>query len=121
MKHSIKRQMMVVFLGLMICLVAALFIINIRFLEPYYIDDKKTQFIEMYEAFDQAVSNGALKSGNASGELAYLAEKNNIPFLVEDHSGRFYTNVHDKEQLNNQLLGYLLNQAQKNSRVLEST
>ena len=121
MKHSIKRQMMAVFLGLMICLVTALFIINIRFLEPYYIDDKKTQFIEMYEALDQAVSNGALKSGNASGELAYLAEKNNISFLVEDHSGRFYTNVHDKEQLKNQLLGYLLNQAQKNSRVLEST
>ena len=97
MKHSIKRQMMIVFLGLMICHVAALFIINIRFLEPYYIDAKKTQFIEMYEALDHAVSNGALKSGHASGELVYLAEKNNISFLVEEHSGRFYTNVQGQQ------------------------
>ena len=120
MKHSIKRQMMTVFLGLMICLVTALFVINIRFLEPYYIGNKKTQFIEMYDALSFAASNGTLQNGGASAELIYLAEKNNISFLVEDGSGRFFTNVHDQEQLKNQLLGYLLNQAQKDSRILES-
>ena len=45
MKHSIKRQMIAVFLGLLLTFVAALFIINIYFLEPYYIGNKKTQFI----------------------------------------------------------------------------
>ena len=112
---------MTVFLGLMIFLVAALFIINIRFLEPYYIGNKKTQFIEMYEELNQAVGNGMLSDETITGELVYLAEKNNISFLVEDNKGKFYTNVHDQEQLKNQLLGYLLNQAQKNSRVLDST
>lgn len=120
MKHSIKRQMMTVFLGLMIFLVTALFVINIRFLEPYYIGNKKTQFIEMYDALSLAALNGTLQNGRASAELIYLAEKNNISFLVEEGSGRFFTNVHDQEQLKNQLLGYLLNQAQKNSRILES-
>ena len=53
MRRSIKRQMIVVFLGLLVTFVAALFIINIYFLEPYYIDNKKTQFIGMYDELNQ--------------------------------------------------------------------
>ncbi len=125
MKHSIKWQMIAVFLGLLLTFVAALFIINIYFLEPYYIGNKKTQFIEMYEKLNQAIRDGMLRNGilkeEVSRELAYLAEKNNISFLIADDRGGYLTNVHDKEQLNNQLLGYLLNQAQKDSKILDST
>ncbi len=126
MRHSIKRQMIVVFLGLLLSFVAALFMINIHFLEPYYIGNKETQFIEMYEELNKAIRDGVLKNGmlrntEVSGRLAYMAEKNNISFLIADDRGGYLTNVHDKEQLNNQLLGYLLNQAQKDSRVLAST
>lgn len=121
MRHSVKRQMITVFLGLLVFLVAALFIINVRFLEPYYIGNKKTQFIEIYDVLNQAVANGSLENTDKSGELIFLAEKSNISFLVQDGSGVFYTNVHDQEQLKNQLLGYRLNQAQKTGKVLEST
>ncbi len=121
MKHSIKRQMITVFLGLLVFLVAALFVINLRFLEPYYIGNKKIQFIGMYEALNRAVMDGTLGNADLSGELIYLAEKNNISFLVQGEEGVFYTNVHDQEQLRNQLMGYRLNQAQKTGKVLEST
>lgn len=121
MKHSIKRQMMTVFLGLLVFLVAALFIINIKFLEPYYIGNKEMQFIDMYEELNQAMAEGNLNDEEVSGQLIYMAEKNNISFLVEDRSGGISTNVHDKDQLKNQLIGYLLNQAQKGSEVLDST
>lgn len=121
MRHSVKRQMITVFLGLLVFLIAALFIINVRFLEPYYIGNKKTQFIEMYDMLNQAVENGSLDDTDKSGELIFLSEKSNISFLVQDSSGIFYTNVHDQEQLRNQLVGYRLNQAQKTGEVLEST
>ena len=121
MRRSVKRQMITVFLGLLVSLIAALFIINVRFLEPYYIGNKKTQFIEMYHMLNQAVENGSLDNTDKSGELIFMAEKSNISFLVQDSSGVFYTNVHDQEQLKNQLLGYRLNQAQKTGKVLEST
>lgn len=121
MRHSVKRQMITVFLGLLVFLIAALFIINVRFLEPYYIGNKKTQFIEMYDMLNQAVENGSLENTDKSGELIFLSEKSNISFLVQDSSGIFYTNVHDQEQLRNQLVGYRLNQAQKTGEVLEST
>lgn len=113
--------MITVFLGLLVSLVAALFVINVRFLEPYYIGNKKTQFIGMYDVLNRAVVDGTLGNTELSGELIYLAEKNNISFLVQGNSGVFYTNVHDQEQLKNQLMGYRLNQAQKTGKVLEST
>ncbi|MGF0032048.1 ATP-binding protein [Bariatricus sp. SGI.154] len=121
MKHSIKRQMITVFLGLLVFLVAALFIINVKFLEPYYIGNKEMQFIDIYEELNQATEAGSLGDEAISGNLFYMAEKYNISYLVEDGSGRVHTNVHDKDQLKNQLIGYLLNQAQKKSEVLEST
>ena len=121
MRRSVKRQMITVFLGLLVSLIAVLFIINVRFLEPYYIGNKKTQFVEMYHMLNQAVEKGSLDNTDKSGELIFLAEKSNISFLVQDSSGVFYTNVHDQEQLKNQLLGYRLNQAQKTGKVLEST
>ena len=49
MKHSIKRQMITVFIGLLASMVLLLLIINVSFLEPYYISNKETQFIDMYE------------------------------------------------------------------------
>lgn len=122
MKHSIKRQMIAVFIGLLVCLVLALFIINIKFLEPYYISNKEESFIDMYEILNQSVNAGTLDDDEVLGDLAHLAERNSISFLIlEEQSGQVYTNVHDKEMLKNQLIGYFLNQAQKGSKVLEST
>ena len=121
MKHSIKRQMITVFLGLLTFLVLALLVINVKFLEPYYIRNKETQFINMYEKLNEARENGTLDNEEVSSNLVHLAEKNNISFLVEDERGAVYTNVHDKNLLKNQLVGYFLNQAQKESEILEST
>ena len=57
-----------------------------------------------------------------SVKMIHLAEKNNISFLiVNDTTGKGYTNVYDSDMLVNQLRGYSLNQAQKGSKILEST
>ena len=101
MKHSIKRQMITVFLGLLTFLVLALLVINVKFLEPYYIRNKETQFINMYEKLNEARENGTLDNEEVSSNLVHLAEKNNISFLVEDERGAVYTNVHDKNLLKN--------------------
>ena len=45
--------MITVFLGLLVSFVAALFLINIWLLEPYYIGNKETQFIGMYDALNR--------------------------------------------------------------------
>lgn len=122
MKHSIKWQVTAVFAGLLIVLILALMMINLRFLEPYYINNKKVAFIEMYQELNTAVEDGSIENEDVSTELAHLAEENNISFLVSDQTlEKVFTNVQNPELLRNQQVGYLLNQAQKQGKVLEKT
>lgn len=122
MKHSIKWQVTGVFAGLLLVMILVLMAINLRFLEPYYINNKRDSFIEMYQELDEALEAGTIGEDEVSTGLAHLAEENNISFLISDQgSEKVYTNVHNPELLRNQMVGYLLNQAQKQGKVLETT
>lgn len=121
-KHSIKRQMIVVFAGMVICLLAILLVVNVKFLEPYYIRDKEMQFIHVYEELQNAVKKGTISNDEVQDELHVLCEKSNISYIVLDMDNeKLITNVHDTNMLKQQLAGYLLNQAQKGGKVLDST
>ena len=114
--------MIVVFVGLTLCLILTLFVINIRFLEPYYIHNKEAEFINLYEELEKAVDSDSLMDEDVFDHLRNIAEKSNISFLVSDNENqRVVTNVHDMDNLKQQLMGYLLNQAQKQSEVLETS
>lgn len=123
-KLSIKRQMIIAFIGMVVCLIGAMWIINARFLEPYYIKNKETEFIKMYEELQRGAKNNTLTEEKVSDHIQKMAEKNNILFLVLEYKSAnsddvsIITNVHDKELLKKQLMGYLLNQAQKNGKIL---
>ena len=75
MKHSIKRQMITVFIGLLASMVLVLLIINVSFLEPYYISNKETQFIDMYEKLSQCMEKGTMEDKEVSVKMIHLAEK----------------------------------------------
>ena len=123
-KQSIKRQMIAVFICMIVCMIGAMWIINVRFLEPYYVRNKQTEFIKMYKELRTAVKKDNITDTTVSNRIQKMAEKNNISFLVLDNSDSdsddvsIITNVHDKDLLRKQLMGYLLNQAQKNGKVL---
>ena len=119
--QSLKTQMIMVFVGLLICLVAAFMIINGRFLEPYYISNKESRFIELYENLNNVSNDDDWDAKKKNDSLLHFAEKNNISYLVIEKDSDVHTNVHDKNMLKNQLMGYFLNQAQKESSVLKST
>lgn len=122
MRHSIKSQMIAIFVGLIGCVLLAVLIINMNFLEPYYISNKKTEFVNMYASLRDAMENGTIEQQDKAEELWHMAEKNNMSYLIVDEANtRMLTNVHDMDMLEKQLAGYLLNQAQKHSRVLLST
>ena len=44
MKHSIKRQMIAVFIGLIVCMLLLLLLCVGSWLEPYYIREKEENF-----------------------------------------------------------------------------
>lgn len=114
--------MIAVFAGMVICLLAILLIVNVKFLEPYYIRDKEMQFIHVYEELQEAVKKGTISNDEVQDELHVLCEKSNISYIVLDMDNeKLITNVHDTNMLKQQLAGYLLNQAQKGGKVLDST
>lgn len=114
--------MIAVFAGMVICLLAILLVVNVKFLEPYYIRDKEMQFIHVYEELQNAVKKGTISNDEVQDELHVLCEKNNISYIVLDMDNeKLITNVHDTNMLKQQLAGYLLNQAQKGGKVLDST
>ena len=114
--------MIAVFAGMVICLIAILLVVNVKFLEPYYIRDKEMQFIHVYEELQNAVKKGTISNDEVQDELHVLCEKSNISYIVLDMDNeKLITNVHDTNMLKQQLAGYLLNQAQKGGKVLDNT
>ena len=114
--------MIAVFAGMVICLLAILLVVNVKFLESYYIRDKEMQFIHVYEELQNAVKKGTISNDEVQDELHVLCEKSNISYIVLDMDNeKLITNVHDTNMLKQQLAGYLLNQAQKGGKVLDST
>ncbi len=122
MKYSIKKQMIAIFIGLLACMVVALLVINMTFLEPYYIQNKEKSFREMYETLNQVAQDQSYSDEEVSSDVAKQVERNNLSFLIIDETtGNKYTNVYNQEMLFNQLLGYVINQSQQNAEILEST
>lgn len=122
MKRSIKTQMTAMFIGLVVCMLLALLALNAWLLEPYYIRNKKQVFVTVYAALKEAVSDGSIANTDRNSIFSRTAEKGNMSYLVIDsEDGNAYTNVRDKEILMQQLNGYLLNQMQKESKILSST
>ena len=105
------------FVGLLICLVVTLMFINGKFLEPYYISKKESRFIELYEKLNDVSNEDKWDSARKNSSLIHFAEKNNVSYLVIEKDNDVHTNVHDKNMLKNQMMGYFLNQAQKESRI----
>ncbi len=120
MKHSIKRQMMTVFVGLILFMIVVFMIVNGSFLEKYYIFNKKSEFIKVYTMVQEGVENGTISSETPEKDLGRLTEKNNISIAVIDSEYNVvYTNVREKQMMVVQLFGYLYDK--NHQEVLEKT
>ena len=86
--------------------------INGKFLEPYFISKKESRFIELYEKLNDVSNEDKWDSTKKNNSLIHFAEKNNVSYLVIEKDNDVHTNVHDKNMLKNQMMGYFLNQVQ---------
>ena len=120
MKHSIKRQMMTVFVGLILFMIVVFMIVNGSFLEKYYISNKKSEFIKVYTMVQEGVENGTISSETPEKDLGRLTEKNNISIaVINSEYNVVYTNVREKQMMVVQLFGYLYDK--NHQEVLEKT
>lgn len=122
MKHSIKRQMTVIFAGLTVCILAMIFVLNACFLEPFYIQDKQKQFVEMYNSMQKKMVDGNSDLEEIAYSVVEQAERTNISYLISDSTqGKAVSNVQNADRLQSQLLGYLVEATPERAMMLEKT
>ncbi len=110
MKYSIKRQMLGLFIGAVVLVIAMMSIINSSFMERFFIQNKKTEMTELYETLDKTAENGDIESDEIQEELQRQCERKNCSVLVINSGSdiTFNTEQEKKGRLFTRLIGYIV-------------
>lgn len=120
MKHSIKRQMAGIFIGVMAGTFLCCGLVNAFFLEKYYLNNKKEVVVSAYDVVNQGFRDGRENDENFISELDLLCSTDNISVFVMDSSGtpRIYTN-RDYQVLRQKLYNYIFGIESRQITVLK--
>ncbi|MCM1561313.1 MAG: HAMP domain-containing histidine kinase [Butyrivibrio sp.] len=120
MKHSIRKQFALIFIGLMAGTVLLCWLINNLFLEEYYIRSKTEVIYEAYETIRQVAGSDTYSSEEFRKELNDVCSVANITVLVMDaNSQTRYESVNGGRELEALLLGYIFGYEKYPAKVLE--
>ncbi|MGN0132691.1 MAG: histidine kinase dimerization/phospho-acceptor domain-containing protein [Lachnospiraceae bacterium] len=84
MKHSIKNQLLLVVLSIVIGTILLCWFLNNGFLGRYYIQNKQLVLKKAYQNINEATSNGSIQSEEFENELQRLCGIFNISVIVID-------------------------------------
>lgn len=125
MKKSIRKQIATIFIALVGCVLLVSILINSWFLESFYVRNKQTTLISVYNAIDAAATAGDLTSEKVINRLNELVEVGNVSFVVVNDDNKTFLAATTSEmrtrEMVTQLMGYLVNQNQGKGRLLKST
>lgn len=120
MKFSLRRQMTIVFIGLLVFILGAVFIVNTGFLGQYYISHKVQDLLDTYDVVDGVLQDGGLSE--QSTEILYQAEKTNIDMaVVNSNAETLLSTVKGGSQLFLQLFRNLYGRNDNPGIVLQQT
>lgn len=108
MKHSIKRQLAGIFIGVMAGTFLCCGLVNALFLEEYYLNNKKETVVGAYSILNQGFREGREDEEDFISQLDLICSTDNISVFVMDNSGapRLYTN-RDYQILKQKLYNYI--------------
>ena len=113
MNKSIRKQVTTIFIGLVVAIMLIAVLVNSQFLVHYYIYNKQSTLINVYEKMEQAVENTGASYDGMAEELNEVVEVSNITLLIlsEDGQRRIEsTNERQAQAMTMQLRGYILHQ-----------
>lgn len=120
MKVSLRRQMTVVFIGLLVFILGAVFVVNTGFLGQYYVSHKVQDLLDAYTSVGTVLEQGSLSE--QSSEILYEAEKANIDLaIVNSNAETLLSTAKDGSQLFIQLFMNLYGRNEVPSTILEQT
>lgn len=123
MKRSIRRQIATIFICLVCSILLVSILINSQFLDNYYIYNKQSTLIELYDRLNEAIKKDNLETDKTLDELSELVENGNITFVIITQENKpiltATPNEMKAQELLAQLIGYLFNKNSVNGTVLE--
>ena len=120
MRFSLRRQMTVIFVGLLAFILGAVFIVNTGFLGQYYLSHKVQDLMDSYDAVDLVLTQGSLTE--QSTQILYEAEKSNIDMaIVNSNAETILSTAKDGSQLFLQLFRNLYGRNDTPSIILKQT
>lgn len=125
MRKSIKRQIATIFITLVGSILLISILINSWFLESFYVHNKQSSLIQLYNQMNYAVEEDGLMADSAMEKFGELVEVGNISFVVitGDNKTLLTATPNDlkTQELATQLMGYLLNRNQAQGELLKSS
>lgn len=119
MKHSVRRQFALIFIGLMTAAVFLCWFINIMFLEDYYIRSKTDVIIEAYNSIRQAANSESYNTIEFHNELDNVCGIYNITVYVMDVDSQvWYASLNGGAELERRLMAYLFGMLSDTVKVI---
>ncbi|MCI8800430.1 sensor histidine kinase [Acetatifactor muris] len=108
MRHSIRRQFALIFIGLMAGTIFLCWFMNIMFLEQFYIRSKTEIIFEAYQSIRQAANSDTYSTEEFRQELNEVCGVYNITIYVMDvYSNVKYASANGGSELERKLMSYL--------------
>ncbi|MBQ7562635.1 MAG: HAMP domain-containing protein [Lachnospiraceae bacterium] len=109
MKHSIRKQFVLVFGGIMAGMLVLLWIVNIAFLGGFYELRKEKLLVRAYEDIDAQASSGEITSEEFDARFRSIASTYNLEIIILDtDTETVKATSKDNNLLARRLLGYII-------------
>ncbi len=82
--HSIRFEISMAFMLTMIGTFGLCLILNLLFMESFYVQNKREAIIEAYKSIDRAISSGDITSSEFDAEILHICERYDIEMIVLD-------------------------------------
>ena len=121
MRHSIRRQLAAVFIGLMTGTILLCWFINSSFLQKYYVHNKQNVLLEVYGGLQEAVSEGNMDSEAFRLKLQQSCSKYNLSLLVMDADSRPVIAFRGDDFIRQQLWQHIFMNTEETATVMKRT
>ncbi len=122
MRTSIKKQITVAFLAIMMNTLFVCWFVNNMFLEKYYVSNKENVLLNVYSLINEAANKGEFNSKEFAVDFQRICSTGNIAMLIIDASGSVKaSSVNDISVLSKQLYGNIYEKNESNISLLQQT
>ena len=102
--HSVRFQISLVYIGMMVGTFVICLLINIFFMERFYIQNKREAIIEAYRSISKAIKSGDVASDEFTEEIGHICERYDIEMIVLDADSRTVVTASNNPELLSQIL-----------------